>query len=137
MKLVLCLPAVFVMLTFPVTSSRNVCSKPPAMSMMLKVLRPTSKVLVECAADVIISNRVNASFLTKVVQAVCEFHDQCYDGILDIKDPGFYSLTDTEGIWIFKKMMACFCNDKDLEFEDAGVTNAVMHWIYEVLRSDA
>ncbi|XP_065303866.1 uncharacterized protein [Dermacentor albipictus] len=127
------------------------------MSMMLKVLRPTSKVLVECAADVIISYRLNASFLTKIVQAVCEFHDQCYDGILDIKDrktrrgiagecmlrnflqhyPGFYSVTDTEGIWIFKKMMACFCSDKDLEFEDAGVTNAVMHWIYEVLRSDA
>ncbi|XP_075744506.1 uncharacterized protein LOC119159985 isoform X3 [Rhipicephalus microplus] len=127
------------------------------MSKMLKVLRPTSKVLVDCAADVIITYRANASLLAKIVQMVCEYHDECYAGILDIKDratrrgiagqcflrkflgiyPAFENVEGTEGMKIFKKMMACFCDNKDLEFEDSGATNAVMHWLYEVLRPDA
>ncbi|KAL3210031.1 hypothetical protein MRX96_052303 [Rhipicephalus microplus] len=107
------------------------------MSKMLKVLRPTSKVLVDCAADVIITYRANASLLAKIVQMVCEYHDECYEGILDIKDPAFENVEGTEGMKIFKKMMACFCDNKDLEFEDSGATNAVMHWLYEVLRPDA
>ncbi|KAL1478193.1 hypothetical protein MTO96_016382 [Rhipicephalus appendiculatus] len=86
------------------------------MSKMLKVLRPTSKVLVDCAADVIITYRANASLLAK---------------------PGFEKVEGTEGMKIFKKMMACFCDNKDLEFEDSGQTSAVMHWLYEVLRPDA
>ncbi|XP_037503085.1 uncharacterized protein LOC119377859, partial [Rhipicephalus sanguineus] len=84
--LTLWLVVVLVTLLFPVTSTLNVCAKPPAMSKMLKVLRPTSKVLVDCAADVIITYRANASLLAKIVQMVCEYHDECYDGILDIKD---------------------------------------------------
>ncbi|XP_065303935.1 uncharacterized protein [Dermacentor albipictus] len=93
----------------------------------------------------------------EIVQAICEFHDECYDGIPDKKDrktrigfagdcmlenflhlyPGFYSVGGTEGMRIFTQMMASFRNSKELEFEDADVTNAAMHWIYEVLSSDS
>ncbi|KAL3187055.1 hypothetical protein MRX96_025992 [Rhipicephalus microplus] len=121
---------------FPVTSSLNVCAKPPAMSKMLKVLRPTSKVLVDCAADVIITYRANASLLAKRATRR-GIAGQCFlRKFLGIY-PAFENVEGTEGMKIFKKMMACFCDNKDLEFEDSGATNAVMHWLYEVLRPDA
>ncbi|XP_077507409.1 uncharacterized protein LOC144118326 [Amblyomma americanum] len=157
MQRALCVLAALVLPTARLASAVNVCAKPPAASLMLKVLKPTAKVLLDCVADVLILHRVNASFLTKVVTVVCEYHADCYHGLKDIKDmrerrgiagecllkefanlyPTFKSTNGSEGIEVIKKMMACLHGSAELEFEDDDVTNAVMHWIYEVLRTDA
>ncbi|XP_037512155.2 uncharacterized protein LOC119388841 isoform X2 [Rhipicephalus sanguineus] len=104
---------------------------------MLNVLKPTSKVLVDCAGDVIISYKANASLLRRVVQVVCEYHDECHGSVAHIQEPAFNIAGGTDGLWLVKRMLNCFCNNQELEFENDDVTNAVMHWIYEVLRADA
>ncbi|XP_075539375.1 uncharacterized protein LOC142574092 isoform X1 [Dermacentor variabilis] len=157
MKSVPCLLVVIALSAAPPTSGVNVCARPPVASLMLKVLKPTAKVLLDCVADVLIFHRVNSSFLSKVVAAACEYHVECYHGLRDIKDmhkrrdiagecmlrnflklyPTFESVNGAEGIEVIKKLTVCLHNSEELQLEDSDVTNAVMHWIFEVLRTDA
>ncbi|KAL1478194.1 hypothetical protein MTO96_016383 [Rhipicephalus appendiculatus] len=88
------------------------------MSMMLKVLRPTSRILVDCATDVIVAYRANTSLLTKIVDVICQYHDECKEETWGTED-------------------GCFSMESEVEFGDANVTSAIMHWLYEVLRSGA
>ncbi|XP_075539376.1 uncharacterized protein LOC142574092 isoform X2 [Dermacentor variabilis] len=138
MKSVPCLLVVIALSAAPPTSGVNVCARPPVASLMLKVLKPTAKVLLDCVADVLIFHRVNSSFLSKVVAAACEYHVECYHGLRDIKD--MHKRRDIAGECMlrnFLKLYVCLHNSEELQLEDSDVTNAVMHWIFEVLRTDA
>ncbi|XP_075744064.1 uncharacterized protein LOC142802875 [Rhipicephalus microplus] len=122
---------------------------------MKKVLKPTAKVLVDCVADVLISQKVNSSFLSKAVIVVCEYHVQCYKGLRNITDmmerrsiagecmfmnffkryPTFKSRNGNVGIEVIKKLMVCLRSSEELLFEDGDVTSAVMHWIFGLVKT--
>ncbi|XP_077532311.1 uncharacterized protein LOC144144657 [Haemaphysalis longicornis] len=144
------------LLRVPVAYAANVCLTPPAPALMMKVLRPTAKILLDCVADVILLYKANVIYLTRVVTTICEYHTECYKDVKGMKDvkkrreiaaecmvknlmvlfPSFESSNGAEGIEIVQKLMACIQGFQGLNWDDANVTNAIMHWIYEVLRTD-
>ncbi|KAH7956534.1 hypothetical protein HPB52_010198 [Rhipicephalus sanguineus] len=57
------------------------------MSTMLNVLRPTSRILIDCTADIIAAYRANSSFLTKSLHGYQGTSAQLADDLCRMKDP--------------------------------------------------
>ncbi|XP_077534499.1 uncharacterized protein LOC144146419 [Haemaphysalis longicornis] len=65
----------------------DICEKPPAAADMVAVLKPLSKMTVDCLADVIMRYKIRSKFLINVLEGVCHYHAACVPNYLNNRTP--------------------------------------------------
>nr|XP_054930204.1 uncharacterized protein LOC129386375 [Dermacentor andersoni] len=132
----------------------SICRKPPASADMSAVLRPVSKMAVDCLADVVLQYKLDSPFVISVLEGICSYHAICVQEYRTNRTQALKKAAEMclvervietmpqrvrsesfDSEEVTRRMMTCVAEQLAIPLHDAKKMNAALHWLYQACYS--